>query len=80
MWLGFLIHAVPIEYQSKMYREYSNDSSENKNNLMHFYGISGLIELILSGKAKLSMASCLDICVYYINLLINLKRHHCLTS
>ena len=58
MWLGFFIHAVPIEYQSKMYREYSNDSSENKNNLLHFYGISGLIELILSGKAKLSMASC----------------------
>ena len=58
MWLGFLIHAVPIEYQSKMYREYSNDSSENKNNLLHFYRISGLIEIILSGNAKLSMASC----------------------
>ena len=59
MWLGFSIHAVPIEYQSKMHWEYSNDSGEKKNNLLHFYGFSGLIELILLGKAKLSMASCL---------------------
>ena len=67
MWLGFFIHVVPIEYQSKMYREYSNDSSENKNNLLHFYRISGLIELILSGKAKLSMASC---CLYIMPVLM----------
>ena len=44
-----------------MHWEYSNDSGEKKNNLLHFYGFSGLIELILLGKAKLSMASCLDI-------------------
>ena len=63
MWLGFSIHAVPIEYQSKMYREYSNDSSEEKTNLLHFYGISVLIKLMLAGKAKLSMASCIGILV-----------------
>ena len=60
MWLGFSIHAVPIEYQSKMHWEYSNES-EKKNNLLHFYGFSGLIELISLGKAKLSIASCLFI-------------------
>ena len=35
----------------------SGDSSEKKYNLLHFCGISVLIELIISGKAKLSMAS-----------------------
>ena len=39
-------------------KEYSSDSSEKKYNLLHFRRISVLIELILAGKAKLSMASC----------------------
>ena len=39
-------------------KEYSSDSSEKKNNLLHFGRITVLIELILAGKAKLSMASC----------------------
>ena len=42
-------------------KEYSSDSSEKKYNLLHFRRISVLIELILAGKAKLSMASCIDI-------------------
>ena len=41
-------------------KEYSSDSSEKKYNLLHFRRISMLIELILAGKAKLSMASCYD--------------------
>ena len=44
-----------------MHWKYSNDTGEKKKNLLHFYGFSGLIELILLGKAKLSMASCVSI-------------------
>ena len=39
-------------------KEYSSDSSDKKYNLLPFRRISALIELILAGKAKLSMASC----------------------
>ena len=42
-------------------KEYSSDSSEKKYNLLHFRRISVLIELILAGKAKLSVASCVVI-------------------
>ena len=38
--------------------ESSSDSSEKNDYLLHFCGIQVLIELTLSGTAKLSMASC----------------------
>ena len=44
-----------------MHWKYSNDTGEKKNNLLHFYGFFGLIELILLVKAKLSIASCFGI-------------------
>ena len=59
MWLGFLINVFLFETSPKHKKEYSSDSREKKYNLLHFRRISVLIELILAGKAKLSMASCL---------------------
>ena len=53
-------------------KEYSSDSSEKKYNLLHFRRISVLIELILAGKAKLSMASCTYIYLY--------NRGHCIQT
>ena len=51
-----LIYSFPFEKTSQT--QSSSDSSKKKHSLLHFGGISVLIELILSGKAKLSMASC----------------------
>ena len=45
-----------------------NDSNKKKYNLLHFCRISVLIELILAGKAKLSMASCLLIFSRFSNI------------
>ena len=46
---------------TKKHTKKLRDSSEKDNNLLHFCLISVLIKLILSGKAKLSMSSCINI-------------------
>ena len=56
--LLFLIHAFPFEKSFQTLREPSSDSSEKRYSLLHFCRISVLIEFIILGKAKLSMASC----------------------
>ena len=60
-WLFDYVMHFSLSTSPKHKKEYSSDSSEKKYNLMHFRRISVLIELILAGKTKLSLASCCHI-------------------